>query len=68
MMILLPLITLLLQPNPLKAERNQVSFDFGWKHRTGLHQWANPNDPAVRNVRASLVISASIQDVSFLVQ
>ena len=44
--LLLPLITLLLQPNPLKAERNQVSFDFGWKHRTGLHQWANPNDPA----------------------
>ena len=68
MMILLPLITLLLQPNPLKAERNQVSFDFGWKHRTGLHQWANPNDPAVRNVRASPSASILKHHVSLLVQ
>ena len=26
--------------------RNSVSFDFGWRHRTGLHDWAKPNDPA----------------------
>mmetsp|Transcript_65383 Transcript_65383/g.120535 ORF Transcript_65383/g.120535 Transcript_65383/m.120535 type:complete len:905 (-) Transcript_65383:261-2975(-) len=25
--------------------RDVVSFDFGWKHRTGLHEWAKPDDP-----------------------
>lgn len=24
--------------------RDVVSFDFGWKHRTGLHTWAQPDD------------------------
>mmetsp|Transcript_74736 Transcript_74736/g.167608 ORF Transcript_74736/g.167608 Transcript_74736/m.167608 type:complete len:905 (-) Transcript_74736:54-2768(-) len=26
------------------AARDVVSFDFGWKHRTGLHEWAKPDD------------------------
>ena len=26
-----------------------VSFDFGWKHRTGLHEPAKPDDPAPLN-------------------
>ena len=26
------------------ASRDVVSFDFGWKHRTGLHDWAKPDD------------------------
>ncbi|KAL1520787.1 hypothetical protein AB1Y20_022351 [Prymnesium parvum] len=25
--------------------RDVVSFDFGWKHRPGLHSWAAPDDP-----------------------
>ena len=25
---------------PVAASRDSVSFDFGWKHRTGLHDWA----------------------------
>ena len=25
--------------------RDTVSFDFGWLHRTGLHDWASPDDP-----------------------
>ena len=26
----------------VSAARDSVSFDFGWKHRTGLHDWAPP--------------------------
>jgi beta-galactosidase/beta-glucuronidase len=26
------------------AARNVVTFDFGWKHRTGLREWAKPDD------------------------
>ena len=29
--------------------RDELSFDFGWRHRTGLHDWAKPDDrPPVR--------------------
>jgi hypothetical protein len=29
---------------PLASARDVVSFDFGWKHRTGLDAWAKPDD------------------------
>ena len=29
----------------LAASRDTVSFDFGWQHRTGLHGWADPDEP-----------------------
>ena len=28
---------------PAVFARDVVSFDFGWKHRTGLHAWAKPD-------------------------
>lgn len=31
------------------AARDMVSFDFGWKHRTGLHGWAAPDAPPPKN-------------------
>ena len=45
-MIVLTLLALLLPLRSVASERSIVSFDFGWKHRTGLHSWAKPNDPA----------------------
>lgn len=31
------------------AARDTVSFDFGWKHRPGLHDWADPTQPPPEN-------------------
>ena len=31
------------------SARDVVSFDFGWKHRTGLHDWAKHDDPPPAN-------------------
>ena len=43
------------------AGRDTVSFNFGWKHRTGLHDWADPNElpptdtnPGLRPPEASI--------------
>merc|ERR1719272_51906 len=33
----------------VSAARDVVSFDFGWKHRTGLHDWAPPDEQAPAN-------------------
>jgi hypothetical protein len=37
-------ILLLLSLCGRATARDVVSFDFGWKHRTGLHTWAGPTD------------------------
>lgn len=34
---------------PTVAARDVVSFDFGWKHRTGLHDWAAPDARPPKN-------------------
>jgi beta-galactosidase len=46
---------------PLIAARETIPFDYGWKHRTGLTDWAMPNDlpptdtdPGVNPKEASL--------------
>lgn len=31
------------------SPRDVVSFDFGWKHRPGLHDWADPDAPPPAN-------------------
>ena len=31
------------------ATRDVISFDFGWKHRAGLHAWAGPDDQPPEN-------------------
>ena len=36
------------------ANRDVVSFDFGWKHRTGLHAWAPADEPAPTDVDPGL--------------
>ena len=51
---------------PFATSRDAVSFDFGWKHRTGLHAWAKPNawppvhpDPGDKPAEAQLAYNDS---------
>ena len=43
------LLTGLLVGVATAATRDVISFDFGWKHRTGLHAWAGPDDQPASN-------------------
>ena len=48
----LPLLAILSSQS--RRLRDSVSFDFGWKHRTGLHDWAPAgSEPPKHPTRAS---------------
>lgn len=44
------------------AARDHVSFDFGWRHRTGLHAPAAPDDPPPKDPYASRAPAEGAKD------